>query len=317
MHKLDPSSPHEKQVFSIQADEVGQRLDRYLVSVLNDVSRTSAQQVITEGGVLVNGRPSKSGYVLRNGDKVQLVSLKPTNRLNNVKPQQISLDVVYEDPDLLVVNKPAGMVVHPAPGHHEDTLVNALLARYPDIQENATDQRPGIIHRLDKDTSGLIIVARNAATQAALVEQMKQHLIVKRYLALVEGIVGLDQGTVDAPIGRDPHHRQQMAITATGSREARTHFRVLERFAHHTLLLLELETGRTHQIRVHLKAIGHPIVGDPAYGSHSIIHGSTLKRQFLHAYQLKFTHPTTGAFIELEVPLPDDLQAVLSQKSFL
>jgi len=317
MHKLDPSSPHEKQVFSIQADEVGQRLDRYLVSVLNDVSRTSAQQVITEGGVLVNGRPSKSGYVLRNGDKVQLLSLKPTNRLNNVKPQQISLDVVYEDPDLLVVNKPAGMVVHPAPGHHEDTLVNALLARYPDIQENATDQRPGIIHRLDKDTSGLIIVARNATTQAALVEQMKRHLIVKRYLALVEGAVGLDQGTIDAPIGRDPHHRQQMAITATGSREARTHFRVLERFAHHTLLLLELETGRTHQIRVHLKAIGHPIVGDPAYGSHNTIRGSTLKRQFLHAYQLKFTHPTTGAVIELEAPLPDDLQAVLIQKSFL
>src|SRR5258708_39674886 len=166
--KVDASYEDEMKVFSIRVDEVGQGFDGYLVCVFNDVSRTSAQQVIIEGGVLVNGRPSKSGYVLRNGDEVQLLSLKPTNRLNNVKPQQISLDIVYEDPDLLVVNKPAGMVVHPAPGHHEDTLVNALLARYPDIQENATDQRPGIIHRLGKHTSGLIIVARNPATQPAL-----------------------------------------------------------------------------------------------------------------------------------------------------
>jgi 23S rRNA pseudouridine1911/1915/1917 synthase len=317
MHKLDPSLTHERNILSIQADEAGQRLDRYLVSILNDISRTAAHQLITDGAVLVNGRTSKPGYVLGSGDEVQLLSLKPKNWASIVKPQQLPLEVVYEDQDLLVVNKPAGMVVHPAPGHHEDTLVNALLARYPGIQKNETDQRPGIIHRLDKDTSGLIIVGMNTTAQAALVEQMKRHLIVKRYLALVEGIVGLDQGTIDAPIGRNPRHRQQMAITTTGSREARTHFRVLERFARHTLLLLELETGRTHQIRVHLKAIGHPVVGDPVYGSHSTIRGSTLKRQFLHAYQLRFTHPTTGVVLELEAPLPDDLQAVLKQKSFL
>jgi len=225
--------------------------------------------------------------------------------------------VAYEDQDVLIINKAAGMVVHPAPGHHEDTLVNALLAHYPDLQKDVENQRPGIVHRLDKDTSGLIIVARNAAAQAALLGQMKRHEIVKRYLALVEGVVALDRGSIDAPIGRNPRHRQQMAITATGSREARTHFRVLERFAHHTLLLLELETGRTHQIRVHLKAIGHPIVGDPVYGSGSTMRGVTLKRQFLHAYQLKFTHPSTGAVITVEAPLPDDLQAVLNAKTFL
>jgi len=296
---------------------VGLRLDRYLTSVLTGISRTAAQQLIVDGTVLVNGRPGKPGYALRSGDEVQLFSPKLGNKAANVKPQSLPLDVVYEDKDVLVVNKAAGMVVHPAPGHHDDTLVNALIARYPDIQRDGTDQRPGIIHRIDKDTSGLMIIARNATAQAALAEQMKRREIVKRYLALVEGVVALDQGSIDAPIGRNPRHRQQMAITAVGSREARTHFRVLERFSRHTLLLVELETGRTHQIRVHLKAIGHPLVGDPVYGSGSTIRGSTLKRQFLHAYQLKFTHPTTGAVMDLEAPLPDDLRAVLDQKSFL
>ncbi len=317
MHKINSELPQEKRLLSIQADEVGLRLDRYLTSVLTGISRTSVQQLIVDGAVLVNGRPAKPGYALRSGDEVQVYSLQQKNKAANVKPQSLPLDVVYEDKDLLVVNKAAGMVVHPAPGHHDDTLVNALLARYPDIQKEGTEQRPGIIHRLDKDTSGLIIVARNASTQAALAEQMKRREIVKRYLVLVEGVVALDQGSIDAPIGRNPRHRQQMAITAVGSREARTHFRVLERFQRHTLLLVELETGRTHQIRVHLKAIGHPIVGDPVYGSGSIIRGSTLKRQFLHASQLRFTHPTTGAVMDLEAPLPDDLQAVLDQKSFL
>src|SRR5207253_9095474 len=159
--------------------------------------------------------------------------------------------------------------------------------------------------------------AKNARTQAALIEQMRRHEIVKRYLALVEGVVSLDNSSNDAPIGRDPRHRQRMAVTATGSKDALKYFRVLERFQHHTLLLLELETGRTHQIRVHLKAIGHPIVGDPVYGSGSINRGLTLKRQFLHAYQLKFNHPTTGKAVNLEAPLPEDLQALLDRKSFL
>ena len=317
MHKISPESAQEKRTLSIQADEAGIRLDRYLTFVLTGISRTTIQQLIVGGEVLVNGHTGKSGYTLRIGDEVQVMSLNMFGKATNIMPRSLPLDIIYEDKDLLVVNKAAGMVVHPAPGHVDDTLVNALIALYPDIQRENSEQRPGIIHRLDKDTSGLIIVARNAATHSALADQMKRHAIVKRYLALVEGVVALDQGSIDAPIGRNPRHRQQMAITVVKSRAARTHFRVQERFDRHTLLLLELETGRTHQIRVHLKAIGHPIVGDPVYGSGSINHGLTLKRQFLHAYQLKFTHPTTGNAVNLEAPLPEDLQALLDRKSFL
>ena len=301
----------------ISSEDVGQRLDRYLTTRLGNISRTSVQQLIADGSALVNGRKSKAGYMLRAGDKIQLSSLTPEIDIGQAQPTALPLDIIYEDNDLLVVNKAAGMVVHPAPGHHDDTLVNALLAYLPSLQEPGAGQRPGIIHRLDKDTSGLIIVAKNARARAALIEQMKQHTIVKRYLALVEGNVALDQGSIDAPIGRDPRNRQQMAITAVGSREARTHFRVLQRFARHTLLLLQLETGRTHQIRLHLKAIGHPIVGDPVYGSGSIFRRAPLKRQFLHAYQLSFTHPLTGETIELEAPMPADLQAVIDEKDFL
>jgi 23S rRNA pseudouridine1911/1915/1917 synthase len=304
-------------MWQIQPDEAGQRLDRYLTSVLHPLSRTGVQQLIIDGAILVNGQPGKPGYALRPGDHVQALWTTPTVQQAAVKPQVLPLDIVYEDRDLLVLNKAAGMVVHPAPGHSEDTLVNALVARYPELQEVGSDMRPGIVHRLDKDTSGLLIVARNTHTLAALIEQMKRHGIMKRYLALVEGIVSLDQGTIDAPIGRNPRHRQQMAVTATDSREARTHFRVLQRFAHHTLLLLQLETGRTHQIRVHLKAIGYPVAGDPVYGSGNRRPGLALPRQFLHAYQLKFTHPITGIPLEFEAPLPADLQTVLDQQNIL
>lgn len=306
--------------FHIQPEEAGQRLDRYLVSVLEDLSRTKAQQLIECGMVLVNGSANKPSYALRVDDVVQLsrASSLLGTQVSHLKPLYHALDIVYEDADLLVINKAAGMVVHPAPGHADDTLVNALLAYRPELQEIGGEQRPGIIHRLDKDTSGLMIVAKNTRALAVLTEQMQRHEVVKRYLALVEGSMPLDQGSIDAPIGRDPRHRQQMAVTATASREARTHFRVLQRYPHgHTLLLLQLETGRTHQIRVHLKAIGHPIVGDPVYGSSNKQRGLTLNRQFLHAYQLKFTHPTTHAILELEAPLPDDLQKVLGQEDFL
>ena len=317
MRNPDQSSTSSTSKWNIQPDDAGQRLDRYLVTRLDGISRTGVQQLISDGSVLVNGQTSKPAYALRSGDEVQVLKIMPENRSGNLKPRTLPLDIVYEDLDLLVVNKAAGVVVHPAPGHPDDTLVNALMAYYPDLKDAGADLRPGIVHRLDKDTSGLMIIAKNARTQAALVEQMKHHQIVKRYLALVEGNVALDQGSIDAPIGRDIRHRQQMAITSVGSREARTHFRVLERFSRHTLLLLQLETGRTHQIRVHLKAIGHPVVGDPVYGSGSTIRGVTLKRQFLHSYQLKFTHPTSGALLELEVALPEDLQQVLDARDFL
>jgi len=317
MSETSSKSIQKKRTLSVQAEEAGIRLDRYLTSVLTGISRTTIQQLIMGGEVLVNGKSSKAGYTVRIGDEVQVVSFTMHNHATDIIPRSLPLDVIYEDEDLLVVNKAAGIVVHPAPGHHDDTLVNALFAHYPDITKNDSELRAGIIHRLDKDTSGLIIVARKMVTHTALTNQMKRHEIVKHYLALVEGVVALDQGSIDAPIGRNPRHRQQMAITVVGSREARTHFRVQERFDRHTLLLLELETGRTHQIRVHLKAIGHPIVGDPLYGSGSINHGLPLKRQFLHAYQLKFAHPTTGEVMHFEAPLPEDLRAFLDQKSFL
>ena len=311
--------PNIPDSLSIQPQDAGQRLDRYLASTLDGVSRTGVQQLIASGSVFVNGRPGKASYALRVGDAVQVSRVfPPGSQSSNLQPLSYNLDIVYEDSDLLVVNQAAGMVVHPAPGHTADTLVNALLAYRPELRDVGGEQRPGIIHRLDKDTSGLIIVAKNTRTLAALTEQMQRHEVVKRYLALVVGSMPLDQGSIDAPIGRDPRHRQQMAITTVGSREARTHFRVLQRFPHgHSLLLLQLETGRTHQIRVHLKAIGHPIVGDPVYGPGRKGQGLMLKRPFLHAYQLKFTHPTTNVVLELEAPLPSDLQAVLEQKDFL
>ena len=312
-----PPATGDERIFLVSSQEVGLRLDRYLTTILSDLSRTSVQQLIANGSALVNGQKSKAGYMLRDGDEIHLSSFAPAIHMGPAKPTAIDLEIVYEDADLLVVNKPAGMVVHPAPGHHDDTLVNALLAYLPALQESKETLRPGIVHRLDKDTSGLIIIAKTARAQSALIKQMKQHTIIKRYLALVEGNVALDQGSIDAPIGRDPRHRQQMAITAVGSREARTHFKVLERYARHTLLLLQLETGRTHQIRLHLKAIGHPVVADQIYGSGNVFKRAPLNRQFLHAYQLRFTHPFSGETLELEAPLPADLQAVLDQKNFL
>ena len=304
----------------VPPEHVGQRLDRYLVQVLETLSRSAVQQLIGDGSVLVNGSTSKAGYLLRVNDEVQILRATLPTSSKEVRPHALPLDIVYEDDDLLIVNKAAGMVVHPAPGHYDDTLVNALLARYPALQDSMVveeDIRPGIVHRLDRDTSGLMIVAKNARTQAALMEQMQRHAVVKRYLALVDGVVSLDQGSIDAPIGRNPRHRQQMAITAIDSREARTHFRVLQRYTRHTLLLVQLETGRTHQIRVHLQAIKHPVFGDTMYGASAMPRGIMLKRQFLHAYQLSFIHPTTGEQMEFEAPLPVDLQAVLDAPDLL
>lgn len=317
MHSPDLSLPGYGQSWSVAPEQAGDRLDRFLVTILGNVSRTAAQQLIADGAVLVNNKPGKPGTPLREGDTVQVLWTAPAAPASHVKPRALPLDIVYEDADLLMINKAAGMVVHPAPGHYDDTLVNALVAQYPELKAQEGDLRPGIVHRLDRDTSGLLMVAKNARAQAALIEQMKQHTIEKRYIALVEGVVSLEKGSIDAPIGRDPRHRQQMAITSADSREARTHFKVLQRFGHHTLLLLQLETGRTHQIRVHLKAIGHPVVGDPVYGSGRVWKGIDLQRQFLHAYQLRFTHPTSGKVVEFEAPFPQDLQAILDQESVL
>jgi len=307
----------ELQSYPVQDEQIGQRLDRFLAPILDNLSRNAVQQLITGEAILVNDKTSKPGYALRKGDTITVARSAPIVAPLSATPQQIPLDILYEDSDLFVLNKAPGMVVHPAPGHFDDTLVNALLARYPELQDVGEEGRPGIVHRLDKDTSGLIIIARNSQTLTALMEQMQHHEIVKRYLALVEGNVAHDQGSIDAPIGRDTRNRQQMTVTNHDSREARTHFRVVQRFDRHTLLLLQLETGRTHQIRVHLKAIGHPVVGDPVYGSGNAPRGFMLHRQFLHAYQLQFNHPITGQLLEIEAPLPKDLQNILARESVL
>ena len=319
MHSNKTSmTAHTPLKWTIDSEQVGMRLDRYLTQQLTELSRNAIQQLIGDGSVLVNGKPArKPGYALRLHDEVNVLNVVPSSAAKDVVPQEIPLDIIYEDEDLLVINKSAGMVVHPAPGHYDDTLVNALIARYPELRSHEEDIRPGIVHRLDRDTSGLLIVAKNLRTQARLFELMKEHEIEKRYLALVEGIVSLDKGSIDAPIGRDPRNRQQMTVTSIEGREAVTHFRVLERFARHTLLLLQLETGRTHQIRVHLKAIRHPVVGDPVYGAGHKRPGIQLQRQFLHAYQLRFTHPWTHEVIELEAPVPTDLQTILDHPEIL
>ncbi len=315
MKELQPLE--ETQTYDVQEEQIGQRLDRFLAPLLSSLSRTNIQQLIAEEAVLVKGKASKPGYALRRGDTITIVRSTLVLPPTNATAHELPLDILYEDQDLLVLNKAPGMVVHPGPGHSDDTLVNALLARYPELQGVGDDGRPGIVHRLDKDTSGLIIIARNSRTLTALMEQMQGHTIIKRYLALVEGDVAHDQGSIDAPIGRDTRNRQQMTVTNRDSREARTHFRVLQRFTRHTLLLLQLETGRTHQIRVHLKAIGHPVVGDPVYGSGNVPKGFTLNRQFLHAYQLQFDHPITGKLVEIEAPLPKDLQNILARETVL
>ena len=283
----------------------GLRLDRFVAENLPDRSRAFAQRLIQGGDVTVDGRPVRSSERLRPGQVVR-ISVPPPEPAGIVATP-IPLDVVFESPELLVLNKPAGLVVHPAPGHPADTLANALMARYPNLAVgNAL--RPGIVHRLDKGTSGLMVVARTDRAYRGLIEQMKQRAVHKEYLALVHGKVGPERGTIEAPIGREASNRQKMGIVP-GGRAARTGFRVIERFPEHTLLRLTLETGRTHQIRVHLASIGHPIVGDLVYGPRRPTLG--LERPFLHAEYLGFQLPGEEACLVVRAPLPGDLQQVL------
>ena len=303
------------------ADLLGERLDRALVALRPQLSRTRAQAAIRAGEVTVNGRAAKASLTIEEGQRLALSPtlgqgsyLSAENGGPAPQPEAIPLPIIYEDEHLLVVNKPAGLVVHPAPGHATGTLVNALLAHLPDLAEAddaATPGRPGIVHRLDRDTSGLLVVAKDAATHAALAHQMQERTMVKRYLALVEGHLDLAEGLIDAPIGRDPRHRQRMALVAVarGGRDARTRFRVDREAKGRTLLDVQLETGRTHQIRVHLAAVRHPVVGDLIYGR---AQDPMPPRMFLHAAHLSFTHPATGEWVSFDAPLPDDLAAFLA-----
>ncbi len=294
---------NDVQEWVAEQEDAGERLDKYVAERAGeDVSRTQVQEWIKQGHVTVNRRAVKPNVKLAAGDQVQLVI--PEAVPVEIIPEAIELEVVYEDSDVIVINKPRGMVVHPAPGHASGTVVNALMHHCRDLSGINGELRPGIVHRIDKDTSGLLMAAKNDAAHHSLAEQLKAHTVTRKYVALVHGNVSHDQGTVDAPIGRDPHDRKLFTVTSRGSKEAITHFIVLERLTGYTLMELQLETGRTHQIRVHMKYIGHPLAGDPVYGRSKTI---ALKGQALHAAVLGFTHPRTGQYMEFERPIPDDM----------
>jgi len=302
-------------VTGLVADRAGERLDVFVTRRLPELTRSRVRRLIDEGMVTIDGRlPAKAGAPLEPGQRVH-VTLPPPEPLAPA-PEAIPLRVVYEDADLLVVDKPAGLAVHPAPGHPSHTLVNAVLARCPELSRAGGEGRPGIVHRLDKDTSGLIIVAKNDAAHLALARQLKEREVEKTYLALVEGRLSPAEGVIDAPLGRHPRHRKKMAVVA-GGRAARTRYRVLREIDGRSLVEVRPETGRTHQVRVHFASIGHPVAGDALYGRRatpgSPAGRAGLRRQFLHAQRLAFRHPRTGERLELEAPLPQDLAQALAE----
>ncbi len=293
--------------------DAGERLDRAITARLPEVSRSYAANLIERGHVTVNGAPTtKAGHKLKPGD---LVSVElPTPEPSGLQAESIPLNVIYEDADLLVIDKPAGMVVHPAPGHSGGTLVNALLAHVPELELDMGDEaRPGIVHRLDKDTSGLMVVAKRRAAHEALSRQMAARTMRKEYLALVRGKPTPPSAIIDAPIARDPRDRQRMAVVQ-GGRPARTRYSTEQVYGSYTLVRCALETGRTHQIRVHMSSTGHPILGDATYGKATLRDAERLGlyRQFLHATKLGFTIPSVGEWREFDSPLPEELQRVLA-----
>ncbi|MCL0102202.1 RluA family pseudouridine synthase [Dehalococcoidia bacterium] len=294
---------------SLVATETGPRLDQFLAARLGTLTRSHLKKLIEDGHVKVSGNTPKPSTRLKIGDTISVIV--PNPEPTTLIPQAMPLNVVHEDKDLLVIDKPAGLTVHPGPGHPDHTLVNAVLAHCPDLTGIKGTVRPGIVHRLDKETSGLIIVAKNDHSQTILSAQMKNREIHKHYLALVRGIVPFEFQAIDAPIGRDLQNRKRMAVTTNG-RQAKTECRTVEKREAHTLLKCKLITGRTHQIRVHLASIGHPVIGDPIYGRKDPL----LQRQFLHAASLCFQHPTTGLPIKCQAPLPPDLKALLEQLGF-
>lgn len=286
-------------------DQTG-RIDKVLTTLEPEITRSQLKNLINDEHVTVNGQPVKPKYKVQAGDKISLV--KPEPQSLELTPENIPLDIVYEDDDVIVVNKPQGMVVHPAPGHPDHTLVNALLYHSPLSTINGTF-RPGIVHRIDKDTSGLLMVAKNDLAHQSLAEQLRNKTNKREYLALVYGQIKEDEGTIDAPLGRNPQDRKKQAVVK-GGRHAVTHFKVIKRYDNFTLVKCILETGRTHQIRVHMKYIGHPLVGDPLYGPRKVIGKNG---QFLHAALLGFKHPRTGKEMVFEAPLPENFQKMLDK----
>lgn len=287
---------------TVSPEDVGERLDKYLSEQIEGLSRSAASRLIFEGKVTVGENNVKKNYKTEAGDMITVLTDDP--QPVDVLPEDIPLDIVYEDADLLVVNKPKDMVVHPAPGHFSGTLVNALMFHCMDGLSGINGElRPGIVHRIDKNTSGLLVVAKSDKAHAGLSEQIKDHSFTREYLAVAYGNIKEDERTVDAPIGRHKTDRKRMCVTEFNSRPAVTHIKVLERYNGFTYILCRLETGRTHQIRVHLAYIGHPIAGDDVYGPSKVI--TELRGQCLHAYKLGFVHPVTGEYMEFTADPPE------------
>lgn len=297
----------ESYTFTVTAEEAGSRIDK-VVSMQNDAySRSQVQDWLKEGHVMVNDSTVKPNYKAAVGDVVTIHIPDPVEL--DIEAEDLQLDVYYEDEDVIVVNKPRGMVVHPAPGHTSGTLVNGLMHHCKDLSGINGVMRPGIVHRIDKDTSGLLMVAKNDAAHEKLVNQLVEKTVTRKYKAVVHGVIAHDYGTIDAPIGRDPKDRQKMGIVDHG-KQAVTHFHVLERFDDFTLVECELETGRTHQIRVHMRYIGFPLAGDPKYGPRKTL---PVDGQVLHAGVLGFVHPRTEEYMEFEAPAPPEFEAVVTK----
>lgn len=288
------------EALHLVAHQSGLRLDKYLSQQCPHLSRSSIQKLIKEGYILVNDCATKANLKLKEGERISIITPPPT--LTTLAPEDIPLSIVHEDGDLMVIDKPAGLTVHPAPGHPSHTLVNALLSHCPELAKVNGSLRPGIVHRLDKDTSGLMVIAKNDAAKLSLTEQLRNRAMAKRYLLLVQGHLSPASATIDAPIGRHPHYRKYMAVTSEG-KKAQTQYKVKRLLRGYTLVEAALITGRTHQLRVHFSAIGYPVAGDAVYG----VKVSFLPRQFVHACYLGFHSPSTGKFLEFTSALPADL----------
>ncbi|MBO1578767.1 RluA family pseudouridine synthase [Bacillus sp. XF8] len=291
---------------TVAEEQKNERIDKFVAGVNNEWSRTQVQQWIKDGVVTVNGNTIKGNYKVKANDEIAVAIPEPEEL--DILPEDMNLEIYYEDADVLVVNKPRGMVVHPAPGHTSGTLVNGLMHHCKDLSGINGVMRPGIVHRIDKDTSGLLMVAKNDMAHESLVNQLVAKTVTRRYKAIVHGVIPHDKGTIDAPIARDKKDRQSMTVDENG-KHAVTHFQVLERFKDFTLVECRLETGRTHQIRVHMKYIGYPLAGDPKYGPKKTL---DINGQALHAGILGFDHPRTGEYIEFEAPVPAVFEEVLN-----
>lgn len=291
---------------TVAEEQKNERIDKFVAGINNEWSRTQVQQWIKDDVVTVNGKAVKGNYKVRENDEITVTIPEPEEL--DIQPEDMNLEIYYEDADVLVVNKPRGMVVHPAPGHTSGTLVNGLMHHCTDLSGINGVMRPGIVHRIDKDTSGLLMVAKNDMTHESLVNQLVAKTVTRRYKAIVHGVIPHDKGTIDAPIARDKKERQSMTVDENG-KHAVTHFQVLERFKDFTLVECRLETGRTHQIRVHMKYIGYPLAGDPKYGPKKTL---DMNGQALHAGILGFDHPRTGEYIQFEAPIPEVFEDALN-----